>query len=394
MSQNILFKKSIGNISLVLFSILISIFFIEYLASLFVDSSFSNNDRRIKIAERIGVQYDTKTKIEYYNENSGFTFAISPSNFLEIDNQKTIPFSPSKSYSSVINCNESGVYSTYQSDRYGFNNIDSIWDFDNLDIAITGDSFVNGSCVNQENTLTNKLILKNNNLSILNVGANGNGPMLEYASLKEYLYLKKPKKVIWFYYEGNDLVNLQDELKNNFLLNYFETDFRQNLIKKQESIDSMIQEYVASSFELASKKYGKDKLRFKLRYLRLFHLRTIIKQAFSPEFENDINEVDPNFYKIFSNLLEEIKMWNGHLVFVYLPEFDRYKNNIINHQSFNNKDEIISELQEIGVETIDLHNELFMKKKNPLDSFPFGVFGHYTASTYDEIATIISNRIL
>ena len=45
-------------------------------------------------------------------------------------------------------CNESGYYSTYNSDRYGFNNSDEVWDYDNLEYLIVGDSFVWGSCVN------------------------------------------------------------------------------------------------------------------------------------------------------------------------------------------------------------------------------------------------------
>jgi len=62
------------------------------------------------------------------------------------------------SKSTVVFCNESGEYSIYQSDRYGFNNPDINYDNNTKErVMLIGDSFVHGACVDQEDTLSSQL---------------------------------------------------------------------------------------------------------------------------------------------------------------------------------------------------------------------------------------------
>ena len=68
----------------------------------------------------------------------------------------------------------------------------------------------------------------------------GNGPLIEYATLREYLDTKV-KKVLWIYYEGNDLANLENEKTNDILINYLkDLNFTQNLKFKQNDIDTLL----------------------------------------------------------------------------------------------------------------------------------------------------------
>ena len=55
----------------------------------------------------------------------------------------------------------------------------------NLDLALFGDSFVMGNCVNKPNDLKSNLKKEFN--SIINLSYSGNGPLLQFATLKEYL---------------------------------------------------------------------------------------------------------------------------------------------------------------------------------------------------------------
>ena len=57
------------------------------------------------------------------------------------------------SYNNFLLCNENGYWATFDSDRYGFNNTDSIWDNKTLDYVLIGDSFTLGSCVHKEKNL-------------------------------------------------------------------------------------------------------------------------------------------------------------------------------------------------------------------------------------------------
>ena len=64
--------------------------------------------------------------------------------------------------------------------------------------------------------------------------------MFELATLEEYLQPLHPKIVLWFYYEGNDLIDLQKERKNKLLMRYLNGNFSQNLIALQSEIDRAI----------------------------------------------------------------------------------------------------------------------------------------------------------
>ena len=65
----------------------------------------------------------------------------------------------------TIFCNENGYYPIYRSDRFGFNNPDFEWN-NNVEYLIVG-TFAHGSCVNQEDTVSEKIDrIKIQNLSL------------------------------------------------------------------------------------------------------------------------------------------------------------------------------------------------------------------------------------
>ena len=202
------------NFSIILFS---SIFILYIIETFFF---FKSAHYQVLKAD---VKFDIRTKIDFfidYKKNKpAIVISVSPDKFLEEQRQTIMPLSGISKKETIL-CNESGYFSTFQSDRYGFNNPDEVWDNKEDAFILTGDSFVNGSCVNEINTISANLrnLIKTNN--IINIGYSGNGPLREYASLREYLHLTNAKKIFWFYYEGNDLADLKDELKNDILKKY------------------------------------------------------------------------------------------------------------------------------------------------------------------------------
>ena len=46
----------------------------------------------------------------------------------------------------TIHCNENGYYSTYESDRYGFNNPDEEWESSEIEYLLVGRFFTHGVC--------------------------------------------------------------------------------------------------------------------------------------------------------------------------------------------------------------------------------------------------------
>ena len=105
-------------------------------------------------------------------------------------------------HATIVMCNESGSYVTYESDRFGFNGPDEIWDLP-VEIALVGDSFVEGWCVRREDSLA--AIVRNAHPATLNVGYAGHGPLAELGTIREYVAPLRPAHVFWFFFEGNDL---------------------------------------------------------------------------------------------------------------------------------------------------------------------------------------------
>ena len=371
----------INKIRIYFFIILLSVFFSIYLFEIYLNILKLNSvDLEYKIKEYKKIynkDYDTRSKSEIYKdlslENKNVSIAIFPSLFLnqQIDLYPLSGISNSK----TIYDNENGYYFIYDSDRFGFNNPDTIWDEDEIDYILVGDSFIHGASVNPPFDIASILREKTNH-KILNLSYGGNGPLLQLATLKEYLP-KKVNNIIWFYYEGNDNYDLNNELKNNKLLNYLsDENFNQNLRYKQNKVDIILKDFL--NFELNNQiKKNEDNL---IDIIKLNKLRKILhKKEIHNSFESIINKVK----KISSEK-------NANLYFVYLPEHARYKLKFYNDE---NRKNVISLIKNLNINIIDIHQEVFLKSQDPLDFFPFRMYGHYNEKGYKIISNSLYNLL-
>ena len=81
---------------------------------------------------------------------------------------------------------------SYVSDRYGFNNPDKEWNKETIDYLLLGTiySWRLCKCPNDVSSILREITGK----SIINVASRGNGPLINYATLREY-YNPKIKNV-------------------------------------------------------------------------------------------------------------------------------------------------------------------------------------------------------
>ena len=271
-------------------------------------------------------------------------------------------------------CNENGYYSIYESDRHGFNNPDNQWDQD-LDFLLIGDSFVNGACVNRPNDIGSNL--RKFDLKGLNLGVVGNGPLSNLGVLREY-YVKS-KNIIFFYYEGNDLKNLKNEINNKYLLNYLiDKNFYQNLRSKQKIVDKLIMDRVSKEVEKENRKSKINYYELILKTLKLYSLRELVLSSQEPEFEEIITS------------LKDFTEFNGsNLYFIYLPDYYTVKTNFRGIDYFKIK-KLINKLD---IKFIDVNEKVFQKESNPVIYFPFEQNGHYNEEGYKKIANTIYETI-
>ena len=341
-----------------------------------------------------GKIWDSRTRLEVYIDlkkvNDDVTVRYQPSNFLGEQKNKLFPLS-GISNSDTIHCNENGYFSIYRSDRYGFNNPDEQWNSDEIEYMLIGDSFTHGSCVNRPNDITSILrFLSNKNA--LNLGYGGNGPLIEYAVLREYLS-PKVKKVLWLYCESNDLFNLLSERNNKTLNNYLnDKNYSQNLKNKQNEIDILLknkfdEEFIRKVKSLESENLNhndkKENLKYKiLRFLRFDKTKKIFRDN-ETKFDNEIFR---EFKTILKSAVELSKRNNSQFIFVYIPEYSRY-----NETNYSNENylEVISIVKDLDVDIVDM-TQIFAKEDNPKKFFPFEQFAwHYNVDGYKKVAKSI-----
>ena len=281
----------------------------------------------------------------------------------------------------TLACNENGYYSIYISDRYGFNNPDIEWNSREIEYFLVGDSFTHGACVNRPDDISS--VLRNVSAkTVLNLGYGGNGPLIEYATLREYL-TPNVKKVLWLYFEGNDLNDLDKELKNEILNKYLKnTNFSQNLKYKQDKVNKLGRSFLEE--EVKRKETQSIILdNIIIKFIKLSNSRRILQYA-DPKFENaKLEEL-----KIILNLANElVKKNNSQLFFIYLPSFQRYEMKNPDSLLKKNIEKIINNL---NIPFIDIDNEVF-KKENHLNMFA-SFDSHYNVTGYKKIALKIYEK--
>jgi len=353
------------NIFIIFFSIAFAVYLLEF--GLIVSAKkFSNISERKKLFSKFELEFDDRSKMQIYEDlkkiNKDYVITVSPQNYLK----KKVELFPLSgvSNSPTIFCNENGYYSIYNSDRYGFNNPDEIWDFENIEYLIVGDSFAQGACVNRPDDFTS-IFRKLSNKNALNLGYSGNGPIREFASLKEYMNLKKIKNVIWLFY-SNDINDFKHEYKNALLKNYIiDNDFKQNLHLKQNLIDKLVKNEILNS----SKNFEKRNFFNLDSFIKLSKLRKKI------QFEN--KEINDDFKKIIQLANKFSREKNANFYFVYLPSFEEIRSKRISKTYINTKN-LVNELE---IPFVDIYD--FLKKNmNYLDFFPLKMQGHYNEYGY------------
>tara|TARA_B100000965_G_C19538314_1_gene734415 strand:- start:83 stop:1417 length:1335 start_codon:yes stop_codon:yes gene_type:complete len=368
-----------------LISIMFGLYFFE--SYLVLNKEFTNHQLdKMKIYQKEkDKKYDTRSPYQIYNDlkkiDENITVSVSPNNYFN-KNINIFPLS-GISNSKTIHCNENGHYSIYESDRYGFNNPDIEWDKKDIEYLLVGDSFTHGACVNRPYDIASVLRLVSNK-SVLNLGYSANGPLMYYATLREYLDTNV-KNILWIFYEGNDLLDLQNELKVQILKNYLQDlSFAQNLKFRQNEINNLSKKLIEEKKKISIYNYRNflklDKTRTKLNYL--------LPKKFKPK--NDLQEYSQKIPEIeFRKILELTKNLtiknNSNLYFVYLPEYMHYK------PDYKNTNYILVKkiVEELKIPFIDIHKEVFTNSENPLNFFPFGLNGHYNINGYKKVAESI-----
>ena len=325
----------------------------------------------------------------------------------------------------MVQANENGYWMMYVGDRYGFHNPDNVYDVDMVDIVMTGDSFTEGWAVRSDENIS--AILRTFDWNVINLGKAGNGPLLEYAAIKEYAQVLKPKIVLWLYWPNDIKNDLVFELKSDLLRRYLnEDEFSQNLLSRQDEIDNVLiqfvegilveqvepQELIEERTRLSEQQLGivhrkEFSSRPIVKILKLRNLRKMVNLVPEPAAETNPELAEPallgqspgqtneTYLKaVFMQTLEKanqlVSSWNGKLYFIYLPSRQVTTDN----REHPWHDFVLNTATELGIPIIDIENKVFAPHDDPASLFPFRNLGyHYNAKGYALVAEAIAERL-
>jgi len=277
---------------------------------------------------------------------------------------KTVDILPLSGYdkAKILLCldeNNNPVY--FNSDKNGFNNNDT----DQNNILLIGDSYVQGMCVNNKNNLNEQF--KKYNLNTSSLGVAGNGPLLEFATFKEYKLDFNLKSIVLFITPDNDFYDLSKEKNNKILKNYLNDDnFKQNL---------SIEKNRKRKIEILDGYFGNKTNRLWNDFFTVYHFNlkqvgNLIEDLFKNNLSSDeylylqSQEIDELFIKILDRFVEETKKDNINLYVIFnsvTPDILYPKS--IDQKKFNKlvNDKIIlikSHLKKQNVNFFDFNNYL------------------------------------
>ena len=291
-------------------------------------------------------------------------------------------------------CNQSGQYVSYESDEHGFRNPRGIWRSRRFDVAVVGQSFAQGYCVEDGKSFVD--LLRSQYSAVVNLGWSGQGPLLQLGALKEYLPRYSPRIVLWVFQEGIDLGELRLEEADPVAREYLQREFTQSLPERQSEIDNALLRYAqrrmqqvptprARSLSIAEKTEP---------VLKLWHLRTWLNAARAVEDARQVARLEQSGFQPLHDILQQARDisagWGGQLYIVYLPSWSRYRH----HAAATERQRtlVLKLAESLDITVID-PDVAFRQERDALSLFPFRVFGHYNAKGNRLVAQAIQAAV-
>ena len=296
-------------------------------------------------------------------------------------------------------------------DRYGFRNNDDVWNKNNHDYLILGDSVV------VDNSISDEYIFSNNfkNKSTINLGCGGNGLytslyLLEQIAQTNYNF----NEILFFINLSNDF-SKDTPREYNTQLFAKTSDFRsKNLFLNKEEYKTHYLKFIKdafskdiSNFSLKEEFFNEFKIDKYFKNIKINKKEKGNRAALADGTFVDSNDIVEGaytieMYNIFLKILERIiflkQNYNTNITLIFVPtntELNIYKyqpgNNIdwgryLNYKYFKNT--IFSTVANYNINILDLY---YFIKENDYEGFENG---HFSESFHKHLSVYIENNII
>jgi hypothetical protein len=282
--------------------------------------------------------------------------------------------------------------------EHGFHNPPGLWG--RVDVAAVGNSWTHGFCVpSNENYVA---LVRRHYPATLNLGMGGEGPLKILAVTTEYLSWVQPKIVLWFYYEGGSLAELEYETKHPVLMRYLEEGFTQNLREREGEMEEVLNQYAAIQLAVdrenrARREAYETSSAPVLKALKLSSLREALGLVYGADGQEPVvptnleSSLIELLRRIITDVRNRVRSWGGTLVFVYLPTRERYDGTNLGVAG-RQRLQVLEMVRERNIPLIDLH-PAFAMHRDPLSLFPFRLHYRYNEAGHRLVADQVLRRI-
>jgi len=396
------------------FSVIVSIFLLNLSVEII---RIVSTETRVEIFQSKGASWDGRTRTQFIldlkneigadnvfrHSNPGGLIVSNILKKIKLGNE----FYPltNISKSTIVHCNESGIWRYFETDNHGFNNpILNVSDGGKKSLILLGDSFTEGFCVDVGNDIGNKL--REQSFNVMNLGKASGGVLPAKAILREYRYKDDfhPDFIVYFLYTANDLYDTNNEYNNEVFQRYLSNDhFSQNLINRQDEVDKFWKEF----FSLTSTKkflrqypeltkFGRstnDPIKFSNfqksleNIANLSNLRRYVRALVKPESEIVTARVEI-LKRSLKSLDSEVKMVHDKpkLIVVLLPTLAEIVDDKLGYH-----DEVVDVLNELDIDYISMVEKF--RSQDFKIFFDYELSGHYNSDGYHYLAGVVAKYI-
>jgi len=307
----------------------VGIYATELVAMALIDSDRSLVDAVRNDAVQHGRPYDGRAKIDVIMDLRRQGVAAYPPFYpyltfpdpLRVDGVPTIPLGSVSNITTVC-CNEGGEWLTYPTDEHGFANPPGLWSQAPIDIALVGASWASGECVPAADNIASHL--RERFPKTVSLGAGGNGPILELATIREYLPALRPARVLWLFSENHTPELLPKEQRVP-LMRYLDESYGQELIDRQPGIDRAVRTYLEDATQAELHPKGPPLTATALELVTLKRVRASVFDLGVRVRAPDGNRLDGDLYRqVLRRGQQIVSAWGGKISIVYIPDMGRY----------------------------------------------------------------------
>ena len=317
---------------------------------------------------------------------------------LKVDGVPTVPLG-SVSHIVTVCCNDSGEWLIYPTDEYGFANPPGLWKQAPMDIALVGASWATGECVPAADSIA--VQLRGRYPKTISLGAGGNGPLLELATIREYLPALRPARVLWLFSESHTPELLPKE-QHALAVRYLDPSFQQGLTERQTGIDRALRSYLEDVTQAELHPKGRALTAGALELVTLKRVRASVFDLGVRVRAPDGNRLDGDLYRqVLRRGQQIVSAWGGKISLVYIPDMSRYPGVIGYSPAYRRacdktRECVLENAASLGIPVIDVSQrfpDLPPRQQSQYDRYFYPYFSHFRPEGYRVIDRAILEEL-